>query len=183
MPFYGQITGPVFFNGKAQAVFNPHETIHEIVYVEAPLDTDHDGKRDLLKVEVSRPKLTNSGYKAPVLYTASPYNQGTNDTFGEKITHSVDVPLTEKAPNQLTAADVQFQSLSPELPPERIPIGETVLATEHFAKEQSYTLNNYFLSRGLRLYMLRELVPVIQMVFVILVVLLKRSQLLQSLNG
>ncbi|MCB6839441.1 Xaa-Pro dipeptidyl-peptidase [Weissella viridescens] len=148
VPFYGQITGPVFFNGKAQAVFNPHETIHEIVYVEAPLDTDHDGKRDLLKVEVSRPKLTNSGYKAPVLYTASPYNQGTNDTFGEKITHSVDVPLTEKAPNQLTAADVQFQSLSPELPPERIPIGETVLATEHFAKEQSYTLNNYFLSRG-----------------------------------
>lgn len=52
-PFYATTTAPLFFNGKAQAVFDPHQIIREVVYVEAPLDTDHDGKRDLLKAEIT----------------------------------------------------------------------------------------------------------------------------------
>lgn len=34
---------PLFFNGKAQAVFDTDKLIREVVYVESSLDTDHDG--------------------------------------------------------------------------------------------------------------------------------------------
>ena len=44
---------PVFFNGKAQPVFDTTKLIFEVVYVESDLDTDHDGKADLLKAEIS----------------------------------------------------------------------------------------------------------------------------------
>ncbi|MDN6251678.1 MAG: Xaa-Pro dipeptidyl-peptidase, partial [Lactiplantibacillus plantarum] len=74
VPFY-QLPNdqkPLFFNGKAQAVFDTNALIRDVVYVEAPLDTDHDGQRDLLKVEILRPTETETGLKVPVLYTASP---------------------------------------------------------------------------------------------------------------
>ncbi|KLD56764.1 hypothetical protein WP50_38595, partial [Lactiplantibacillus plantarum] len=60
VPFY-QLPNdqkPLFFNGKAQAVFDTNALIRDVVYVEAPLDTDHDGQRDLLKVEILRPAET-----------------------------------------------------------------------------------------------------------------------------
>ena len=146
--FYNKTTKPLFFNGKAQAVFDPHQIIREVVYVEAPLDTDQDGQRDLLKVEILRPIQTNHGYKAPVLYTASPYNQGTCDKFGEQITHNVDVPLTPKNPNKISKDDITADFKAPQAPEARSIKGNTNIAEESFAREQSYTLNNYFLSRG-----------------------------------
>lgn len=146
--FYPTTTKPLFFNGKAQAVFDPHQLIREVVYVEAPLDTDHDGQRDLLKAEILRPAQTAHGYQAPVLYTASPYNQGTNDSYGEAITHNVDVPLTEKAVQKFSKSDVTAEPFSQTLPAERKVAGMATKASETFAREQPYTLNNYFLSRG-----------------------------------
>lgn len=146
--FYGSINRPLFFNGKAQAVFDPHQIIRDVVYVEAPLDTDHDGQRDLLKAEILRPAQTATGYRAPVLYTASPYNQGINDSFGEQITHNVDVPLVEKEVNQLTKSDVTAAPFVQNLPAEREAKGLAVSSEESFAREQPYTLNNYFLARG-----------------------------------
>lgn len=148
VPFYEKTQAPIFFNGKAQAVFDPHTLIREVVYVEAPLDTDHDGRRDLLKAEILRPAATNAGYQAPVLYTASPYNQGINDAWGDALTHQVDFPLAKKAANQLTAADVAAVDETETLPDPRIPAGQAETASEYFAEEQNYTLNDYFLSRG-----------------------------------
>ena len=52
---------PLIFNGKSQAVFDTTNLIREVVYVESPQDTDHDGKRDLLKAEVIRPAETEAG--------------------------------------------------------------------------------------------------------------------------
>lgn len=146
--FYSETTEPLFFNGKAQAVFDPHQTVHEVVYVEAPLDTDHDGKRDLLKVEVLRPELTNHDYKAPVLYTASPYNQGINDSYGEATTHNVDVPLSRKEPLKVSKQDVTADKFNPTLPAERKVAANSKIADETFARESPYTMNNYFLARG-----------------------------------
>lgn len=146
--FYDSAREPLFFNGKAQAIFDPHQIIREVVYVEAPLDTDHDGKRDLLKTEILRPIQTTNGYQAPVLYTASPYNQGINDAFGEQVTHNVDVPLTEKEVKQRTLADVTAEPFDQDLPEARSINGVATTAEESFAREQPYTLNNYFLARG-----------------------------------
>lgn len=146
--FYGKVTKPLLFNGKTLPVFDPHKLIREVVYVESPQDSDHDGKRDLLKAEILRPYETEHGLKVPVLYTASPYNQGTNDETGEKLMHNVNVPLTHKEPNNLKYEDIEYHEPKADLPNPRVINGETKKAEETFARESSYTLNNYFLARG-----------------------------------
>lgn len=139
---------PLFFNGKAQAVFDTAKLIRDVVYVESSVDSDHDGKRDLLKVEIVRPMDSEKGVKVPVLYTASPYNQGINDEAGEKATHNVNAPLKEKQPNDLSYQEIAYHGDGTLLPDPRPVSGETKQATETFSREQSYTLNDYFLARG-----------------------------------
>lgn len=146
--FYGKVSNPMLFNGKTLPVFDPHKLIREVVYVESPQDSDHDGKRDLLKAEILRPYETENGLKVPVLYTASPYNQGTNDETGEKLTHNVNVPLKHKTPNDLSYEDIEYHESNTDLPMARNINGETKKAEETFSRESSYTLNDYFLARG-----------------------------------
>ncbi|KAF1295553.1 Xaa-Pro dipeptidyl-peptidase [Enterococcus sp. JM4C] len=143
-----EVPKPLFFNGKAQAVFATDALIREVVYVEAPLDTDEDGQRDLLKVEILRPAETKEGLRVPSLFTASPYNQGTNPEAGVRVTHDVNVPLTRKEPNNLQYEDIQYQQTAQELPAERTVKGQATVATETFMREKSYALNDYFLARG-----------------------------------
>ncbi|WP_119325859.1 Xaa-Pro dipeptidyl-peptidase [Companilactobacillus musae] len=148
VPFYGKVTKPLLFNGKTLPVFDPHKLIREVVYVESPQDSDHDGKRDLLKAEILRPQETEQGLKVPVLYTASPYNQGTNDETGEKLTHNVNVSLKHKIPNNLQYQDIEYKTPEFTIPAPREINGQTKKAEQDFARENSYTLNDYFLARG-----------------------------------
>ena len=140
---------PVFFNGKSQAVFNTSKLIREVVYVEAPVDSDHDGKRDLIKVEVIRPNETNKGIKVPVVFTASPYDQGTNDKQADDLTHDVSKDqLVHKEPNDFTKVDVTADAPNTSLPPETKPEQMTDTAEESFTKTWTYTLNDYLLAHG-----------------------------------
>lgn len=150
VPFYERPVSekPLFFNGKAQAVFDTAKLIRDVVYVESSVDSDQDGQRDLLKVEIVRPEETERGLQIPALYTASPYNQGTNDEAGDKATHSDNVPLTRKTPNHLTYEDIAWHDDRRPLPKSRPVAGETKHASETFSRELSYTLNDYFLARG-----------------------------------
>lgn len=136
---------PLFFNGKAQPVYDTSHLLHEVVYVESPQDSDADGLRDLLKVEITRPVESNDK-PVPVLYTASPYNQGTNDADGEKLTHNVNVPLTAKP---VMANTVEETTNTPKpLPDSRVINGHTDTAEESFGNSFDYSLNDYFLARG-----------------------------------
>lgn len=137
---------PLFFNGKAQAVFDTHRLIREVVYVESPQDSDHDGQRDLLKVNIIRPVESNQ-QPVPVLYTASPYDQGTNDYEGEQLTHNINTSLTVKAPQANTLHQTS-QSTSLNLPPARDAQNNTRQTVESFNSHYDYSLNNYFLARG-----------------------------------
>ncbi len=139
---------PFFFNGKAQAVFDAKNAIQEVVYIESNLDTDEDGKRDLLKIEIIRPKETEAGLRVPVLFTASPYDQGINHTLGEKKMHNVNVPLERKEPNTLTYEEIAFKGKDSTLPPEREVLDESKYPTETFYEEKAYSLNDYLLARG-----------------------------------
>lgn len=140
---------PLLFNGKTLPVFDPHQLIREVVYVESPQDTDHDGKLDLLKAEILRPKESGKDFTVPVLYTASPYNQGTNDETGDKLMHDVNVPLTHKEPDEKTYQDIAYhEPVDKNLPKPRQVKKTTTKTEETFAREQSYTLNDYFLARG-----------------------------------
>lgn len=139
---------PLVFNGKAQAVFDTSKLIRDVVYVEAPLDTDHDGHRDLLKAEIIRPAETEDGLKVPVIFTASPYDQGTNDKAADQLTHDVNKPLVRKAPNDLTYDDVKVDETKPDLPAPLQVADTAEVAEETFVKNWTYTLNDYFLARG-----------------------------------
>lgn len=135
---------PLFFNGKPLASFDPHNFIREVVYVETDMDTDNDGKADLVKVEIMRPTESNEGLKVPVAFTASPYNQGTNDKWGEEITHNVNVPIQKKEPGVTSPAEPEYnlnfthQEVN----------GEASQASESFNGMPAYTLNTYLSVRG-----------------------------------
>lgn len=62
-----------YFNGKSLATFDTNDLIQEVVYVETPVDTDEDGKLDLIKVNIIRPKTS---LPLPTVMTASPYHEG-----------------------------------------------------------------------------------------------------------
>lgn len=146
---FSDLPKPCFFNGKAQPVFDTKHMIHETVYIEAPLNTDHTNKRDLLRCDIIRPGETNHGIKVPTLFTASPYNLGINDEGGVKMTHHVNVPLKHKQPNHLTYQDIE----SHDDPTQNLPAPRTIKAHSltpevHFQHEWTYSLNDYFLARG-----------------------------------
>lgn len=56
---------PLFFNGKPLASFDPAKFIREVIYIETDMDTDFDGKADLVKAEIMRPVDSNNGFKGP----------------------------------------------------------------------------------------------------------------------
>lgn len=149
--FFGtdELKRPLIFNGKSQAVFDTTKLIRDVVYVEAPLNNDHDGKRDLLKAEIIRPGETENGLKVPVIFTASPYDQGTNDHQADQMTHDVNQEkLTRKQPNHLSYEDVKFDYDNHDLPEPRTIKDTNKVAEESFVKTWTYSLNDYFLARG-----------------------------------
>ncbi|WP_309720385.1 Xaa-Pro dipeptidyl-peptidase [Armatimonas sp.] len=73
---------PVFADGQAQIVpafANASEWVRERLWVETEFDSDKNGKRDRVYVNVTRQKQTETeGLKVPVIYESSPYFAGTS---------------------------------------------------------------------------------------------------------
>jgi len=63
---------------SAEAFGDKKAWIREWLFVETPFDTDGDGKKDRMHVDVTRPAQTKDGaFKVPVVYETSPYFAGT----------------------------------------------------------------------------------------------------------
>ncbi|MFC6881945.1 MULTISPECIES: Xaa-Pro dipeptidyl-peptidase [Actinomadura] len=60
-------------DGLTQPVFSYKDAIREHVYVESSVDSDHDGKRDRVNVDIIRPRESDRGLKVPVIMDESPY--------------------------------------------------------------------------------------------------------------
>ena len=75
-------TLPVFVDGQAQIVEGfKNKWIQHDLWVETEFDSDGDGKRDRMHVDVTRQAQTDSeGLKVPVIYGSSPYYSGTGST-------------------------------------------------------------------------------------------------------
>ena len=75
---------PVFVDGEAQVVEgfkDPKLWVRQELWVEAEFDTDGDGLKDRMHVDVTRPKQTDSeGLTVPVIYETSPYFSGVGST-------------------------------------------------------------------------------------------------------
>jgi X-Pro dipeptidyl-peptidase len=79
-PLLAQVK-PNFENGEAQIIPELKDSANWIrtdLWVETEFDTDGDGKKDRMHVDVTRPKQTETeGLKLPVVYASSPYYSGT----------------------------------------------------------------------------------------------------------
>jgi predicted acyl esterase len=86
---------PTFVNGLSQAVFatgSANWVNHEL-WVETTMDTDFDGRRDRVHVDVSRPMETQTdGLKVPVIYEDSPYYAGGADITNWVVDHEIGQP-------------------------------------------------------------------------------------------
>jgi hypothetical protein len=74
-------------NGQTQPQFDFTQAVEETVFVETELDSDRDGRRDRVRIRISRPRETETlGYKVPVVFEHSPYR----GDFGPIENHPVD---------------------------------------------------------------------------------------------
>lgn len=102
---------PVFQNGQAQVVAafqDSTQWIRQELWVETEFDSDGDGKRDRMHVDVTRPRQTETeGLKVAVIYESSPYFAGTSGPRN----HLWDVrqELGEPPPPRQSQPPVPFQ--------------------------------------------------------------------------
>ncbi len=94
---------PVFENGEAQIVQefkDADKWIRTDLWVETSFDTDGDGKKDRMYVDVTRPYQTETeGLKLPVIYESSPYYAGVApDVEGIfwDVNHELGMPAKER---------------------------------------------------------------------------------------
>ena len=59
--------------GKTNPVFGYADAVRERVFIDSPYDSDRNGVRDIIAIDIKRPKATNKGLKAPVIMDPSPY--------------------------------------------------------------------------------------------------------------
>lgn len=83
---------PVFVDGQAQPVYDPSDVVREDVWVDAGVDSDHDGVEDVVHVEIVRPRETDHGLRVPVVYQASPYYAGGNPVTNHNVDRELYVP-------------------------------------------------------------------------------------------
>ncbi len=103
------VAKPKFANGQAQVVeafANPQDWIQEQLWVETEFDSDRNGKRDRVHVDVFRPKQTETeGLKVPVIYESSPYFAGTGS--GD-VNWNVRQELGDPPPPRTFRPDIRF---------------------------------------------------------------------------
>ena len=102
---------PVFVDGQAQIVpafADEQQWIRESLWVETEFDSDRDGQRDRVFVDVTRQRQTDTEkLKVPVIYESSPYFAGTsgNRQFLWDVKHDVGTP----APPRTSQPAIEFK--------------------------------------------------------------------------
>jgi X-Pro dipeptidyl-peptidase len=111
-------------NGVTKAQFDFAQAIEQAVFVETELDTDFDGKRDLVRIQVSRPQETETeGIKVPVVFEHSPYR---SPDPGSLANHNVDFDrmpqesLGTKKTKRRNAARAAAARSKPDFPDNRL---------------------------------------------------------------
>ena len=80
--------------------------ITERVYVETPVDTDGDGKKDLIAVYLRLPRDLREGEKVPAIYIANPYMLTCNEDW--YVPHDVNCEVRAFAAQDIKEADIRF---------------------------------------------------------------------------
>ncbi len=64
---------------RTEPVFSRADAVSQLVDIETEADSDHDGRRDTVRMRILRPKETDAGLKVATIVEASPYWGGGND--------------------------------------------------------------------------------------------------------
>lgn len=131
-------TLPVFVNGEAQIVPGFQDStqwIRQDLWVETEFDSDHDGNRDRVHVDVIRPRQTETeGLKIPVIYEASPYYSRAytgRPEFSEWDVHQgVDQPPPHRPAAPAPASQPAYSRISNMNAPRWVPRGFAVVHSE-----------------------------------------------------
>lgn len=123
------------------------EYIFEQVWVETPVDTDHDGMLDLIRVLIKRPK---SG-KVPAVFVANPYMMHCNEDWYDLYDVHKDV---QAFPQQsITKADITFdfsvsRTVQPQKPRQTAGFAKTNITPDYTDIECISPLYDHLLERG-----------------------------------
>lgn len=100
----------VIADGQSQIVpafADTTQWVREHLWVETEFDSDFDGKKDRVHVDVTRPGPTTTGLKVPVVYETSPYFAGTLGS--DPVFWPVEQELGDAPPPRTLGKGVPFQ--------------------------------------------------------------------------
>ncbi len=127
---------PKFIDGQAQVVegfADARQWVRDALWVETEFDSDGDGRRDRVFVNVTRPSQTEQGLKVPVVYETSPYYAATGSNspnFMWNPRHELDVePQPHDAPPAIPFNPNKMR-ISSSLMGEWVPRGFAVVHSE-----------------------------------------------------
>lgn len=126
---------PVFLDGQAQVVpafSDASEWIHDNLWVETEFDSDRNGKRDRVHVDVTRQKQTETeGLRVPVIYESSPYFAGTgNGAILWDVHQELGAEPTPRTTHPVIAFDANRKTISTSLVRTWVPRGFAVVHSE-----------------------------------------------------
>lgn len=161
-------TEMVFRDGMAQPVFkysdaradgytNANSELWRFcVYVESDYDTDLDGKCDLVKVYVQIPRAAvqsgKSGWKAPVLYEARPYNGGMatelNDVLGFASPELDDAAFAKKPAKRVARSSMSTSQLALDTKRSNPQVWDYSIPKVDGHLPENFRFYDYYLVRG-----------------------------------
>ena len=71
---------------------SPADYVEQELWVTSSTDSDHDGKKDLIHIDVTRPSGDRHGLKVPVVFEASPYYPAGNAVHNHNVDHKLYAP-------------------------------------------------------------------------------------------
>ncbi|GAA3588045.1 Xaa-Pro dipeptidyl-peptidase [Klugiella xanthotipulae] len=124
---------PTFVDGLSQAVFTKtsSEWIRQEVWVESEVDSDGDGKNDLVHIDVTRvPETNTAGLKVPVIMEMSPYYAGGSTVPNWSVDHEIGSAPTSKANFAAPAAPKTSPKVSSTFESTWVPRGFAIVHAE-----------------------------------------------------
>ncbi len=124
---------PTFVNGLSQAVFATGQAnwVNHELWVETTMDTDFDGRRDRVHVDVSRPTETETdGLDVPVIYEDSPYYADGADVTNWAVDHEIGDPPDSRPRAPFFAAGNTSPTISTSHENTWVPRGFAVVHSE-----------------------------------------------------
>jgi predicted acyl esterase len=125
---------PTFADGLSQAVFsaNPADWYSGEVWVQAPFDSDKDGKRDRIHADFTAPReVVTDGLKVPVIFEDSPYYAGTASQYSNwAVDHELGLPPSSRPATPFWAAGNTSPTISTRYESTWVPRGFAVVHAE-----------------------------------------------------